>query len=145
MAPDCTSVSGNGRDAAGRWIRGTSGSPGGRKKTLTGLVRRSTKDGKDVVAFLVQVLKGELPKVSIGDRLRAAEILCDRGWGRPKVSMDVAMPEGCGVLVVPSPVTAEQWSRVAVQHQERLLKESQEHVVGNNENEEGKVDDGRND
>lgn len=128
MTPDSTQVSGGTRDAAGRFLPGTSGNKGGRRKTLSGLVRKSTKDGKDVVAFLTRVLKGQEPKVTIADRLRAAELLCDRGWGRtrPTGDADVDVNVGVGVLVLPEPVSAEQWSGIAQIQQRKLMKDHME-------------------
>jgi hypothetical protein len=77
--------------------KGQSGNPGGRKKTLTELVRRQTKDGAEIVAFMVAVLRGypyEYPSLppgphkgvaflpSPGERLEAAQWLADRAWGK---------------------------------------------------------------
>lgn len=58
-------------------------------RTLASIARQYTEDSVNV---LVSVVRGEMEGVKVGDQLRAAEILLDRGWGKAVsvVAMDVA-------------------------------------------------------
>ena len=68
------------------WKPGQSGNPAGRPKGGKGLaayIRESTVDGFEIVDFLIGVMKGESNKfTSTQDRLRAAGMLLDRGFGK---------------------------------------------------------------
>ena len=70
------------------FLPGHTGNPGGRPKgsrELLTLVRESTRDGRTLVDFLVQVAEGKPVmgrKPTLADRMRASEILLDRGWGK---------------------------------------------------------------
>lgn len=85
------------------WKPGQSGNPGGRSprvgpngETVAELARAHTKDAIDC---LVEVLtgKGNEPR----DRIAAANALLDRGWGKPKESVDLdARVEGTAVPVI---------------------------------------------
>lgn len=85
------------------WRPGQSGNPSGanrKQKGLATLIRRSTKQGKELVDFVLDVARGAPIKVSIvtlagtvidverrstiRDRLEAIAWLADRGWGRAK-------------------------------------------------------------
>ena len=59
---------------------GTSPNPGGRPKSLSSLVREQTKDGQELVRFMLGVLRGR--KTPLRYRLEAAAWLADRGFGR---------------------------------------------------------------
>jgi hypothetical protein len=72
----------------------------GTQKGLAALVRRSTKQGKDLVGFMVAVSRGDHVKLtvttitgdvveverrpSVRDRIEAVIWLADRGWGKAK-------------------------------------------------------------
>jgi hypothetical protein len=70
------------------FLPGRTGNPGGRPKgsrELLTLVRESTGDGRTLVDFLVQVAEGKPVlgrKPTLADRMRATELLLDRGWGK---------------------------------------------------------------
>jgi hypothetical protein len=54
-------------------------------------VRKQTKDGKEIIAVLMQVLRGEpfgRQKPTIDHRIQAARELLQRGWGRVPESED---------------------------------------------------------
>ena len=95
------------------WRPGQSGNPSGanrRQKGLATLIRRSTKQGKELVDFVLDVARGKPIKTSvltlagtvidverrstIRDRLEAVAWLADRGWGRAK---EVIQLEGEGL------------------------------------------------
>jgi len=63
-----------------RWRPGETGNRGGRLGKLAQRVRQATRDGQDLVTFLVDVMNdaGERTR----DRLHAAEMLLSRGWGK---------------------------------------------------------------
>jgi hypothetical protein len=62
------------------WKPGETGNAGGRLSHLARRVRQATRDGRDLVAFLVKVMNN--PKERTRDRLHAAELLLSRGWGK---------------------------------------------------------------
>lgn len=66
-------------------------------RTLASIARQYTEES---VMVLVQVVRGEMEGVKVGDQLRAAEILLDRGWGKAVsvVAMDVNDNRQMGTL-----------------------------------------------
>jgi hypothetical protein len=60
---------------------GQSGNPGGRAKGLASLVREQTRDGAELVEFMLSVLRGK-KKAPLRLRMEAAAWLADRGFGR---------------------------------------------------------------
>lgn len=60
---------------------GQSGNPQGRAKGFGALIREQTKDGAELVAFALALLRGG--DVKLEQRFEAAQWLADRGWGRP--------------------------------------------------------------
>lgn len=70
-----------------KWRTGVSANPGGRpkgSKSLAARVREATRDGEDLVEFLLRVLNAEedFEGASVRDRVDAAKILLDRGFGK---------------------------------------------------------------
>jgi hypothetical protein len=126
MDPEAHADSSGG--TAGKRIRGRpfrkgqSGNAGGRRKSLAGIIRKGTKDGGELIAFLLQLMRGQVKGASASDRLRACTELCDRAFGRPVQTVDLDASIGVhGVLMIPTPVSAEEWSAVT-QEQQRELK-----------------------
>jgi hypothetical protein len=70
------------------FLPGYSGNPGGRPKgsrELLTLVRESTRDGRTLINVLAQIAEGKPVlgrKPTLADRMRATELLLDRGWGK---------------------------------------------------------------
>lgn len=60
---------------------GNRANPGGRPKGLASRIRTLTNEGEDILKFLVGVLSNEI-KSTTKDRLQAAQILLDRGYGK---------------------------------------------------------------
>ena len=54
-------------------------------------IRAQTRDGEELVRFMLEVLRGNLPDARLRDRMAAAEWLADRGFGRPVQAVGVAM------------------------------------------------------
>lgn len=77
-----------------KWQKGmNSPNPGGRPKAATALaelVRSETADGKEIVTFLLDVMRGKADGLSDPkSRLWAAARLLDRGFGRPAQHIEV--------------------------------------------------------
>jgi hypothetical protein len=72
----------------GRFLPGNKA--GGRTHSLVSLVRAQTKDGKELVDFMLRVLRGQEEDADLKARMQAAEWLADRGFGRPVQMMDIA-------------------------------------------------------
>ena len=75
---------------------GESGNPGGRPKGLASLVREKTRDGEELVAFMLKVLRGKqrvngnAPSLAL--RMEAAAWLADRGFGKAVQQMELSGP-----------------------------------------------------
>lgn len=86
------------RTPRGTFAPGSSGCPGGRPKSLEKLVREQI--GPNMVkltAVMEDIVMGRLPEgmnarasVSPRDRIEAYKVLCDRGWGKARVTIDLA-------------------------------------------------------
>lgn len=64
--------------------KGVSGNPGGRPKGLGAALReRHGEDGGALVKALELYALGKVPDASHRERLKALELLLDRGWGKP--------------------------------------------------------------
>jgi hypothetical protein len=72
------------RDGSGRWPRDVSGNPGGRPKGLAKATREMVgEDGLHLVQLWWDIARDETRRDS--DRLRASELLAERGWGKAAV------------------------------------------------------------
>lgn len=92
---------GNNKNLVG-WQPGQSGNPSGRPKgtrELSHLVLEATNHGTELVDTLVAISRGTLPEildgketkeVTVKDRLRAVEMLLDRGYGKPPGTLEVS-------------------------------------------------------
>ena len=68
------------RDEKGRFIAGNKANPGGRPKGLADQIRVATKDGAEIITFLLEVGRDTTQKPEI--RLQAFDRLLERGWGK---------------------------------------------------------------
>lgn len=62
-------------------------------------MRAQTKDGKELVDLMIGVLRGKLivngKRPSFGDRIKAAEWLADRGWGKSVETIAIDASDEC--------------------------------------------------
>lgn len=63
--------------------RQETGAPGERPAVST-VVAEMTDGGREVVRFLMAVMKGRIKTAKVADRMKAATELLDRGYGRPR-------------------------------------------------------------
>jgi hypothetical protein len=62
---------------------GRSGNPSGRPKGLVTAIREQTRDGEEIVVFMLGVMRGEVHGARARDRIEAATWLADRAFGKP--------------------------------------------------------------
>jgi hypothetical protein len=67
---------------------------GGRPKGLVRTIREQTRDGEDLVRFVVEVFRGAVEGTRLRDRLEAATWLADRGFGKPTQGVELAGKDG---------------------------------------------------
>lgn len=88
------------RDQHGRFVKGApSPNPGGRPKSLGERIRCETKEGSDVLDFLLAVMTGREKGAKLEHRLQAAQMIMDRGWGKPVQQVDQTVDQS-GKLVI---------------------------------------------
>ena len=86
------------RTAKGRFGKGNSGNPGGKRRDFSREVRRQTKDGKELLKVVLGVLRDT--EATGSERLAAASWLADRGWGKPAQTLEHSGPEGQDLKIV---------------------------------------------
>lgn len=97
------------------WQPGKSGNPSGRPKGSQGLaarIRERTQDGKVILDYLMSVLTGK-EKATPKDRLDAAKILLDRGYGKA-IETQISLTAGAGGELA-AQMADEQLERLARQ------------------------------
>jgi len=79
------------RGVTGRFVPGNNANPNGRPKGIAALVKAETRDGAELVAFALRVLRAEKQPTAL--RLQALQWLADRGFGKAVsvVEADIAM------------------------------------------------------
>lgn len=71
---------------------GVSGNPGGRPKGLVRTIREQTRDGAELVEFMLEVFRGQFRRATLKDRIASATWLADRCYGRPLNGLSAAPP-----------------------------------------------------
>ena len=105
------------RQTKNQFKPGQSGNPSGRPKAEVVLRDLARTHSEEAITTLVSIMKGEMVQQKVkhvyfkdgelrereylrtiipgpSDRLRAIEILLDRGWGRPPQSLDISNRDG---------------------------------------------------
>jgi Family of unknown function (DUF5681) len=75
------------RGVSGRFLPGASGNPTGRPKSFAAIVQAETKDGAELVAYMLGVLRNGKQPTAL--RMAAAQWLADRGFGRAVQTVEV--------------------------------------------------------
>jgi inosine/xanthosine triphosphate pyrophosphatase family protein len=74
------------RDDSGQFVKGISGNPGGRPKDAD-QVRALCRDYTiESIQMIVEIMRN--PKAQSKSRFACAKELLDRGWGKPKETID---------------------------------------------------------
>lgn len=97
------------------WRPGQSGNPGGRPKGVSSKIRELTRDGADILEYLARLVRGEERGARHADRVRGAELLADRLWGRAvETSVQVQLSSEAAGAALPdvSSETLEALARV---------------------------------
>jgi hypothetical protein len=92
------------RDAKGRFCKGNTAQKGsGTNNWLPEDLRNAMRShAPEALAILVEIMRDE--SVSPRDRIRAAEVVLDRGFGKPQMAVDLAIPAGeqeAGIVFLP--------------------------------------------
>jgi hypothetical protein len=77
------------RGVTGRFLPGNNANPHGRPKGIAALVQAETRDGAELVAFMLRVLRQEKQPTVL--RMQAAQWLADRGFGKAVVQVDAQL------------------------------------------------------
>lgn len=75
------------RDSAGRFQKGKSGNPSGRKKVPEDIKKAFKAHSMDALTVLVSIINDATAKDA--DKIRAAEVILDRAYGKPQQSVEV--------------------------------------------------------
>lgn len=68
------------------FVKGQSGNPGGRPKALRDVIEAARAHTQDAIATLASITTN--PEAPEAARISAATALLDRGWGRPKQTIE---------------------------------------------------------
>lgn len=130
MADDKPQGPGKGNGEGSRSTRfgaGQSGNPGGRKrdKELTALAREFTEEALKTLADVMRDA-GQMAR----DRVKAAEVLLDRGWGKARESVEITGANGGPVQMVDYSALSEEELLLAMEIQRKaVLAETTDEVV----------------
>ncbi len=106
------------RDAKGRIMRGSSGNPSGRARGLERMVREACEGSMpEIIKAQIAIACGRAPEgltviIEAVDITRSASWLSDRGWGKPKETVEI---------VEPAAESHVDWSLVPLDDRKRLL------------------------
>lgn len=92
-APDSRKVAGpKARDSNGRFRKGQSGNPGGRKRGDAAVTELARKHAPEMLKVLVSIAVDE--SAAVNSRVAAASQVLDRAYGRPRQALEHSGPEG---------------------------------------------------
>lgn len=75
------------RTASGRFAKGVSGNPGGRPKQSEDVVEACRAKSAEAIQVLSEIMMNKNAKDT--DRIRAAEAILDRAWGKPYQAVEI--------------------------------------------------------
>jgi len=87
--------SNNGRDKKGRFTKGNTG--GGRPKTPKEFKELAQENSIPALKKVIEILNN--PKSKDRDKLKAAEMVMDRAWGKPLQGMELSGPDGNQITI----------------------------------------------
>lgn len=88
------------RSAKGQFVKGVSGNPGGRIREVTQVMELAREYTTDAIDALKNVLKSaDSPPAA---KVSAATVILDRGWGKPKETVDMTVKQTLEDLVLAS-------------------------------------------
>jgi hypothetical protein len=61
-------------------------------------IKEETRDGRELVVFMLRVLRGQTKDGKLRDRIEAATCLADRGFGKPTQGVELAGKDGEALL-----------------------------------------------
>jgi hypothetical protein len=76
------------RDVQGRWLPGASPNPGGRPAGLREIAALARECTTEALEQLRSIMLD--PRAAAMARVKAAEVLLDRGWGKPASEVELA-------------------------------------------------------
>jgi len=82
------------RDNKGRFLKGSSGNPGGKPPGIEAKAREYSKDGEIPLEYFKQVVKGKVKGATVRDKLDAGEKLLRWGYGMPTQRQELSGPGG---------------------------------------------------
>lgn len=92
-APDSRKVVGGAKRAAnGRFQKGQSGNPGGRKRGDAAVTELARKHAPEMIRVLVKIALDE--EAAVNSRVAAAGQVLDRAYGRPRQALEHSGPDG---------------------------------------------------
>lgn len=95
-------------DPSNKFKPGQSGNPGGRPKLPRDLREKLKQNSANAFEYLAAVVMGNEPKARVADRIRAAEILIERTYG--KSAQPICGDDG-NKIVVKLTGTLAEWGR----------------------------------
>jgi Family of unknown function (DUF5681) len=116
------SLSGEPRTVGRPFTKGVSGNPGGRPKGLVRKIREETRDGEEMVEYMLGVARdeGEITKA----RMEAYTWLADRGFGKPtQTEVRFSGDGGVAVNELATTCSREELDLMIEDVQERIRQE----------------------
>lgn len=91
------------RNSSGQFTKGSSGNPGGRPKLPAELKQAFQEAAPEALRVLLDIMLDEEARAA--DRIRCAEVILERGYGKPaqEVSLTAAESAGdVGIIMLPA-------------------------------------------
>ena len=100
---------GNERDERGRFVKGSTGGGGGRPKMPEDLKKAFRSHSEEACKILVGIMNDKDARNA--DRIKAAEIILDRGYGKPTQAVDLEGSIDAIPVAISFEGVLEEWSR----------------------------------